>query len=270
MKPIVLMILLSRFGLILPSPPPRQSTTTNETRIPCGFDGDSDTYGLGIRIGVYTQWASGVIANWYVTEIVHIMRVRATLFQMAMAIALAFITIRKPRPYAVGGDYDCDFIRECTFPPATQTYSQSSECGNHQMLWNELHAAFKRQISGDFWGLLVGLEGAEANIGEPAPQETVGPKKNPPWWKPAIAGAVMLLAIIAVELVITGSWNNIQGVNTILSTGQLIPFVIGIGGLAKICFRWWQLETVKKKVVGPAAGLEARAAGARLVGEKKV
>ena len=88
---------------------PRQTTTTvitNENaqdapRTSCGFDGDSDTYGLGIRVGVYTQWASGVIANWYVTEMAHTMRIRATLFQMAMTIALAFITIRKPRPYAV-------------------------------------------------------------------------------------------------------------------------------------------------------------------------
>ena len=111
------------------------------------------------------------------------------------------------------------------------------------------------------------MEGAEAGVDEPPPQEPVGQstkalgaskdrflEKNPPWWKPAIAGVVMLLAIIAVELVI--SWNNIQGVNTILSTGQLIPFVIGIGGLVKICFRWWQLETAKKqqkrRVIGPA------------------
>jgi len=130
----------------------------------------------------------------------------------------------------------------------------------HQMLWNELHAAFKTQTSGDFGGLLAGMEDG---VNEPAPQEPIGPstkaldaskdkflEKNPPWWKPALAGAAMLLAIIAVELVI--SWNNIQGVNTILNTGQLIPFVIGLGGLGKICFRWWQLETVKK-VVGPGS-----------------
>ena len=91
--------LSSKSNLLLP----RQSTSTsnNGNRTTCGFDGDPDTYGLGIRIGVYTQWASGVIANWYVTEMAHTMRVRATLFQMAMAVALAFITIRKPRPYAV-------------------------------------------------------------------------------------------------------------------------------------------------------------------------
>ena len=152
MRSITSMLLLTSFGLILvglttASPValapardlhelinnnrhlllPRQSTTTTDSatvnRTTCGFDGDSDTYGLGIRIGVYTQWASGVIANWYVTEMVHTMRVRATLFQMAMAIALAFITIRKPRPYAVDALIMIVFLLGSVyFPP----YSPSS------------------------------------------------------------------------------------------------------------------------------------------------
>ena len=28
----------------------------------CGFIGDGDTYGLGIRLGVYTQWVSSLLA----------------------------------------------------------------------------------------------------------------------------------------------------------------------------------------------------------------
>jgi len=149
MKPIMSMLLLISFSLILvgltiASPValasardlyelesinphlllPRQSTTTSDSgsvdRTTCGFDGDSDTYGLGIRIGVYTQWASGVIANWYVTEMAHTMRVRATLFQMAMAVALAFITVRKPRPYAVDASIMIVFLLGSVhLPPVT-------------------------------------------------------------------------------------------------------------------------------------------------------
>lgn len=134
----------------------------------------------------------------------------------------------------------------------------------YKMMWAEFYSAFKDQTSGEFGGLLAGMDGGEAGAGpgsDPTTgvQEPQGPsagglaaskdkflEKNPEWWKPATAFTVALLAIIAVELLI--SWNNISGVNTILNTGQLIPFVIGIGGLAKIMFRWWQLETVKKKV----------------------
>ena len=118
----------------------------------------------------------------------------------------------------------------------------------HEDLWKECRRAFDPV-------LLAAAE--DGGAVEAAPQEPVGPSAgalgaskdnnfelNPPWWKAVIAGAGMLLAIIAVELII--SWNNIQEVNTILTTGQLIPFVIGVGGLMRICLRWWQLEKVKK------------------------
>ena len=82
-------------------PPPEKVPDVVVLPTKCGFPGDSDTYGLGIRIGIYTQWASGIVANWYVVEMAAVMRIRATLFQMAMAIALAFITVRRPRPHAV-------------------------------------------------------------------------------------------------------------------------------------------------------------------------
>ena len=31
----------------------------------CGFVGNSDVYGLGIRIGLYSQWLSTIISNWF-------------------------------------------------------------------------------------------------------------------------------------------------------------------------------------------------------------
>ncbi|KAF8464432.1 hypothetical protein BDZ91DRAFT_849723 [Kalaharituber pfeilii] len=333
-----------------PTPTPTAITidelvTIDKSDLPranCGFDGDSDTYGLGIRIGIYTQWASNVIANWYVVDMGATMRVRATLFQMAMAVALMFITVRKPRPHAVdaliiivillgnacsltshtvrprqwkhttlGGRMRFLFFfllslyaswfwwsgmeRFKSLPP------QPSHCSGLQygfffhrtnlfadwyrktnfafavtgsavlgtifvgfiqhyymLIWTEFWAAFKDQTSGEFGGLIAGMDGGGA---EPAPEaappqmvtgakelaaskDRYAPEANPPWWKPALAAATMVVCIITVELLIT--WNNIAGVNTVLNTGQLIPLVIGIGGLLKILFRWWQMEKVKR------------------------
>ena len=42
----------------------------------------------------------------------------------------------------------------------------------------------------------------------------------------------MTFSILAIELIIR--WNSISGVYTIGSTGQVIPFTIGIGGLIKV------------------------------------
>ena len=30
-----------------------------------GFEGDPDFYGLGIRIGLYLQWMSALVTNWF-------------------------------------------------------------------------------------------------------------------------------------------------------------------------------------------------------------
>ena len=122
----------------------------------------------------------------------------------------------------------------------------------YQAIWGDFCAAFKEQTSkGGFGGLMAMAEGAEA--GEPV--MPIGAKQlnaskssmlegHTSWWRPVLATTWMVGCIIAVELLIV--WNSINGVDTVLSTGQLIPFVIGIGGLIKICFRWWQVSKVKK------------------------
>lgn len=50
-------------------------------------------------------------------------------------------------------------------------------------------------------------------------------------------------SILAVEL--TLKWNDITDVNTIKSTGQLIPFVIGVAGLAKVLYDVYTEKQVK-------------------------
>ena len=119
----------------------------------------------------------------------------------------------------------------------------------------------------EFWAafqdpaFMTAMEGGEVGAGEQPPQPVTSAKQLAApkgktevedgwvqWWKPAGAGLVMVFCITAVELVIR--WNRIENVNSILSTGQLIPFVIGLGGLGKILFRWWQLEKERRGKMG--------------------
>lgn len=65
--------------------------------------------------------------------------------------------------------------------------------------------------------------------------EVVNGSMKLPKWTPAGCLLILILSVAAVELVI--KWNNVMGVNDIYSTGQLIPLVVGIGGLIQVLFK---------------------------------
>ena len=58
-----------------------------------GFEGDSDTYGLGIRIGLYFQWITTSIAYNFVPSEAITMRGVNNCFQAAMFAGLLYLTI---------------------------------------------------------------------------------------------------------------------------------------------------------------------------------
>jgi hypothetical protein len=58
----------------------------------CTFPGNSDHYGLGIRIGIYLQWISGLLANTLHADSVQDMLATNIIFLIALFIALAIIT----------------------------------------------------------------------------------------------------------------------------------------------------------------------------------
>lgn len=58
----------------------------------CAFTGNSDLYGLGIRVGIYLQWVSAFLANLRHADAVQDMLATNTIFLMALFIALAIIT----------------------------------------------------------------------------------------------------------------------------------------------------------------------------------
>lgn len=74
----------------------------DELEICNGFPGDQDTYGLGIRIGLYFQWITTSIAYSFVPSEAVTMRGVNNCFQAAMFAGLLFLTIAKgPNLFAV-------------------------------------------------------------------------------------------------------------------------------------------------------------------------
>ncbi|KAL9622675.1 MAG: hypothetical protein Q9160_002985 [Pyrenula sp. 1 TL-2023] len=70
------------------------------------------------------------------------------------------------------------------------------------------------------------------------------PKRNPwgYWSLSALRGAALCIAqILSVEL--TLRWNSVYGLQGLGTVGQLIPFIIGVGGLLKVVNtglkKWW-------------------------------
>jgi heme/copper-type cytochrome/quinol oxidase subunit 4 len=66
----------------------------------CGFEGNSDLYGLGIRLGVYFQWASAqIIYGWY-PEGRNELAESYLVFLFAITIAIIVITAQAEPTYA--------------------------------------------------------------------------------------------------------------------------------------------------------------------------
>lgn len=67
----------------------------------CGFAGNQDVYGLGIRLGLYAQWLSTYLSNWLHSANVTKMRSVNTCFQLAMFTALMAMANQDPKPHAI-------------------------------------------------------------------------------------------------------------------------------------------------------------------------
>jgi hypothetical protein len=70
-----------------------------------------------------------------------------------------------------------------------------------------------------------------------------------------LAVVIMLFLVFSIEFMIR--WNKISGVNSLASVGQLIPLLIGIGGLISV-YMEWEWKTSKP---GDCAGQTGHCAG---------
>lgn len=52
--------------------------------------------------------------------------------------------------------------------------------------------------------------------------------------------------ILSIELSLY--WNHVGGMGNVGAPGQLIPAIIGIGGLVKVLWIWWSTEDAVEKV----------------------
>ena len=82
-----------------PGTPPADRNDTYWTE--CGFDGDQDMYGLGIRIGYYVQWIATVFGAYYTPKIVSSAFEANAIFNIGMLAGLVYSTIRRNNMYVV-------------------------------------------------------------------------------------------------------------------------------------------------------------------------
>ncbi|KAJ6013130.1 hypothetical protein N7499_012263 [Penicillium canescens] len=76
-------------------------TSTSRNNEVCGFDGNSDMYGLGIRVGVYVQTATTIIATCHKRKAASDLVKTGGLFQFAALVALIQQTVNNEKLYAV-------------------------------------------------------------------------------------------------------------------------------------------------------------------------
>ncbi len=69
----------------------------------CGFDGNSNIYGLVVRVGIYLQWLTSMISETLVLQAVESTREANATYQIAMLAGLVQITITDSDTIAIEG-----------------------------------------------------------------------------------------------------------------------------------------------------------------------
>jgi len=72
---------------------------SNETK--CGFEGNNDIYGIGIRIGIYSQILAVWFANYFLSSEVQVLRDTVSIFGLAVLVVSILFTIHPENVYAV-------------------------------------------------------------------------------------------------------------------------------------------------------------------------
>ncbi|CZS90512.1 uncharacterized protein RAG0_01570 [Rhynchosporium agropyri] len=67
----------------------------------CGFEGNSDTYGLGVRLGIYLSWLSIIIAAAWFPKIIGSLTDGLLVFLVAFLAATILVSTQNQKTYAV-------------------------------------------------------------------------------------------------------------------------------------------------------------------------
>lgn len=66
-------------------------------------------------------------------------------------------------------------------------------------------------------------------------------KKSPKLWAFTAVKNLVLIILFITQVELTIVWNHVSGLNSLTSLGQLIPFILGVGGLLKVLWSKWRL-----------------------------
>ena len=67
----------------------------------CGFEGNADTYGLGVRLGIYLSWTSTIIASGWLPTIRADIIDTLVIFTLAFFGATLLVTIYRDETYII-------------------------------------------------------------------------------------------------------------------------------------------------------------------------
>ncbi|KAF2258558.1 hypothetical protein CC78DRAFT_526147 [Lojkania enalia] len=239
----------------------------------CGFEGNQDMYGMGIRIGYYLQWYGAILASWIAPEESQGLRIANSLFVTATFLALVILTVRAntPEDIPIVETYIILFLAFGSYLVLVPIYIWRLFTGCNP-LWDPTR--FPRVNPGRVYSVCNTLLLVTVLIFQIWFWAHQVPKLNEQecrqwgffFWKfelnrktfialniiPSIfllgildsvsQGIVATVIIIGVELTIV--WNEIEGVHDINSAGQTIPLFIGIGALAMVFYvRFFKRET---------------------------
>lgn len=62
-----------------------------------------------------------------------------------------------------------------------------------------------------------------------------------PTWILMAAWQLLFIIVLIVQVELTIAWNNMSGLHTLATLGQLIPFILGVGGLIKVLWGKWKM-----------------------------
>ena len=79
--------------LVLPSRLSKNTALQKRQRQQCSFEGDPDLYGLGIRLGIYIQWATSWLANNFIPEAIADNLDTNSIFLLAVGVAVLHSTV---------------------------------------------------------------------------------------------------------------------------------------------------------------------------------
>ncbi|KAF2650625.1 hypothetical protein K491DRAFT_666939 [Lophiostoma macrostomum CBS 122681] len=232
----------------------------------CQFQGNSDMYGLGIRLGYYFQWFGAIFAAWLAPSEVNPLRFSIEVFVAASFLALIILTaqnvdtLQPIETYIVlllmFGHYlalapiflwrlltMCDPYWDPTRYPMVRPSRLASNLSFILLLgvlvyqywfWFAHVMPSLKRLSCQQYGFLFGQVRLNSTVSMVVNAAHIDLLRNIDGWIKLIVASVVVLG---VELTI--GWNNIEEVNSLNSAGQTIPFVIGVVALVRIVYVYY-------------------------------